>query len=172
MSEKVSAFVRYLAYAMEIVAVYVLGSTPGLLPEIYGAKPALLLCVALTAAIFEREIPAMVIGLCCGVLMDLGYSNGVGFFAIALTVVCFVVGYAANNLIVATFPNFLIYSFISVGGLFFLYFAVTFLLGGVEDSWVYFTNHMVSRMAQTFLCSMVFYALNRFIYKTLGEENQ
>jgi rod shape-determining protein MreD len=171
MNEKGTAFVRYLAYAMEIVVVYVLGSTPGLMPEFYGAKPALLLCVALTAAIFEREIPAMIIGLCCGVLMDLGYSNGVGFFAIALTAVCFVVGYAANNLIVATFPNFLIYSFLSVGGLFFLYFVFTFLWGGVEDSWLYFTHHLVSRMAQTFICSIVFYLLNRLVYHTLGEES-
>lgn len=171
MSEKTSALVRYLAYAMEIVVVYVLGSTPGLLPEIYGAKPALLLCVALTAAIFEREIPAMIIGLCCGVLLDLGYSNGVGFFAIALTAVCFVVGYAANNLIVATFPNFLIYSFISVGGLFFLYFVVTFLWAGIADGWTYFLHHLVSRMAQTFVCSIIFYLLNRFVYHMLGEES-
>ena len=90
---------------MEIILLYVLGTTPNLLPEIFGAKPTLLLCVALTAAIFEREIPAMVIGMICGILTDLGYSNGIGLFTISLTVICFIVGYAANNLVVATFTD-------------------------------------------------------------------
>ena len=170
MSGRANAAVRYLAYAMEIAAMYALGNTPNLLPEIFGAKPTLLLCVALTAAIFEKEIPAMVIGAVCGVLIDLGYSNSIGVFTIALTVLCFIVGYAANNLIMATILNFLIYSFLSVGGLFMLYFLVQFVWAGVEDCWTYFTDHMISRMAQTFVCSIVFYFLNRLVHNLLGEE--
>ena len=170
MSARGTAFVRYLAYAMEIAVVFALGNTPGLLPDIYGAKPALLLCVALTAAIFEREIPAMVIGIVCGALMDLGYSDSIGVFTISLTVVCFVVGYAANNLIVANFPNFIIYSLISVGGLFMLYFLIHFVLADVGDRWVYFVNHIASRMILTFVWSIGFYFLNRLIHSLLGEE--
>ena len=167
---RANAFFRYLAYAMEIIVVYALGNTPHLMPEIFGAKPTLLLCVALTAAIYEREIPAMIIGICCGALIDLGYSNTIGVFTIALTVVCFIVGYAANNLIVATFRNFLLYAFTAVGGLFMLYFLIHFVWSGVEDSWLYFTHHLLSRIVQTFLCSIVFYFLNMLIHRLLGEE--
>lgn len=164
-----NAVFRWLAYAMEIVVLYALGNTPNLLPELWGAKPSLLLCVALTAAIFEREIPAMVIGIVCGVLTDLGYSNGIGYFTIALTIVCFIVGYAANNLIVATFRNFLLYSFLTVGGLFLLYFVINFVWAGVDDRWTYFVDHILSRMAQTFVCSIVFYFINKLIHNLLGE---
>ena len=170
MSERSTCFFRYLAYAMEIVLVYVLGATPGLLPEIFGAKPTLLLCVALTAAIFEREIPAMVIGIVCGVLIDLGFSNSIGLFTIGLTVICFIVGYAANNLIVATFPNFLLYALVAVGGIFMLYYLFRFVWAGVDGSWDYFMNHLLSRMIQTFILSIPFYFLNRFVYHTLGSE--
>lgn len=170
MSGRANAVFRWLAYAMEIIVVYALGNTPNLLPEIFGSKPVLLLCVALTAAIFEREIPAMVIGVICGILIDLGYSNSIGLFAIALTILCFVVGYAANNLIVANLRNFTLYSFVAVGGLFMLYFLFFFVLGGVEYRWTYFLNHLVSRMVQTFLFSFIFYFLNRLIYHLLGEE--
>ena len=170
MSGRAGGFFRYLAYAMEIIVVSVLGATPGLLPEIYGAKPALLVCVALTAAVYEREIPAMVIGAVCGALIDLGYSNAIGVFSVALTVLCFVVGYAANNLIVAKLTNFLIYSFFAVGGLFMLYFLVRFVWEGVDDRWTFFVNHLLSRMIQTYIWSVVFYALNRGIYQVLGEE--
>ena len=172
MSGKATAFCRYLAYAMEIAVAFALGATPGLLPDIYGAKPVLLVCVALTAAIYEREIPAMVIGIICGALIDLGYSNTIGVYTIALTVICFVVGYAANNLIMATFPNFLIYSLVTVGGLFMLYFLVNFVLAGIEDRWMYFSAHLVSRMAQTFIWSIGFYFLNKLVYGLLGEEGK
>lgn len=168
---RANAFFRYLAYAMEIIVVYALGSTPDLLPVIFGAKPTLLLCVALTAAIYEREIPAMIIGIICGTLIDMGYSNTIGVFTIALTILCFVVGYAANNLIVANLRNFLLYSFLAVGGLFMLYFLVRFVWGGVEDRWSYFVSHLLSRMVQTFLCSFVFYYLNRLVFHLLGEED-
>lgn len=168
MSEKATGFFRYLAYAMEIVVMFILGSVPNLLPELFGAKPTLLLCVALTAAIFEREIPAMIIGAVCGALIDLGYSNSIGVFTIGLTIICFIVGYAANNLVVATFPNFLLYALVAVGGLFMLYFLVRFVWGGVDGYWTYFRNHLISRMVQTYILSIPFYFLNRLIYHMLG----
>lgn len=170
MNEKMTSFFRYLAYAMEIVLLYVLGTTPDLLPQLFGAKPTLLLCVALTAAIFEREIPAMVIGLICGVLIDLGYSNSIGLFTITLTVVCFIVGYAANNLIRATFLNFLLYAFVAVGGIFMLYFLIRVVWAGVDDYWDHFMNHLLSRMVQTFVLSIPIYFVNKFIYHTLGND--
>ena len=168
MSEKGTGFFRYLAYAMEIILLFVLGTTPGLLPEIFGAKPTLLLCAALTAAIFEREIPAMVIGMCCGVLIDLGYSNSIGLFTIGLTIICFVVGYAANNLVMAKFTTFLLYALITVGGMFMLYYLLRIVWGGVDNSWDYFRHHLLSRMIQTFILSIPIYFLNRFIYHVLG----
>ena len=167
---RANAFFRYLAYAMEIVVVYALGNTPNLMPELFGAKPTLLLCVALTAALYEREIPAMVIGIVCGVLIDLGYSDGIGVFTIALTIICFIVGYAANNLIVATFRNFILYALAAVGGLYLLYFLFHFTAQGIPDRWLYFLRHLLSRMIQTFLWSILFYFLNRLIYRLLGEE--
>ena len=168
MNEKATGFFRYLTYALEIILLYVLGTTPGLLPELFGAKPALLLCVALTTAIFEREIPAMIIGMLCGVLMDLGYSNSIGLFTITLTVVCFIVGYAANNLVMATVPNVLLYLLVTVGGIFMLYFAVRFVWTGVDDCWTYFMNHLLSRMIQTFVAAVLVYFFNRFVYHRLG----
>lgn len=169
MNERATGFFRYLAYAIEIILLFILGTTPDLIPEIFGAKPTLLLCVALTAAIFEREISAMIIGMICGALIDLGYSNSIGLFTIGLTILCFIVGYAANNLVMATFPNFLLYAFVTVGGMFMLYYLVRFVWTGADVGMIYFQRHLLSRMIQTFLWSILFYFLNRFIYHTLGD---
>ena len=170
MSDRSNSFFRYLAYVIELILMFVLSTTPGIMPELFGAKPALLVCVALTVAVFEREIPAMIFGMLAGILTDLGYSNSIGVFTISLTVICFVVGYAANNLIVAKFLNYLLYAAVAVGILFMLYFSVRFVIPGVEDMWQYFTAHIVSRMVQTFLYSIPFYFINSFIYASLNPE--
>ena len=170
MSDRTNSFFRYLAYTIELILMFVLSTTPRLMPEIFGAKPVLLICVALTVAVYEREIPAMIFGMIAGILTDLGYSNSIGLFAVSLTIICFVVGYAANNLIVAKFLNFLLYSAVAVGILFMLYFLVRFVIPGVDDMWQYFTHHLISRMVQTFLFSIPFYFINRFIYLRLSPE--
>ena len=54
--EKRYKFFRYLAYAIEILLVFIFQTTPQLLPEIGGSKPVLLIPVALTIAFFEEEI--------------------------------------------------------------------------------------------------------------------
>lgn len=170
MSDRVNSFFRYLAYVLELILAFVLTTTPGLMPEIFGAKPALMVCVALTVAVYEREIPAMIIGMVAGILTDLGYSDSIGVFAILLTIICFVVGYAANNLIVAKFFNYLLYAIVAVAVIFMLYYVVHFVIPGVDDRWEYFTAHIISRMVQTFLYSIPFYFLNRFIYSSLNPE--
>lgn len=170
MSAKTNSFFRYLAYVIELILTFVISTTPRLLPELFGAKPVLLICVALTVAVFEREIPAMIFGLAAGLLADLSFTNSIGLFTITLTVICFIVGYAANNLIVAKFMNFLLYAAVAVGLIFMLYFLVRFVIPGVDDMWGYFKSHLISRMLQTYICSIPFYFLNRFIYDSLNPE--
>ena len=170
MAERSNSFFRYLAYTLELILTFILSTTPGLMPEIFGAKPALVVCVALTVAVFEREIPAMIIGLLAGILTDLGFTDSIGIFTISLTIICFIVGYAANNLIVAKFFSYLLYAFVTVGLLFMIYFLVIFVIPGVQDMWSYFTAHIISRMVQTFLYSIPFYFINHFIYSTLSPE--
>lgn len=170
MSERKNAVFRYIAYSLEIILCFVLLSTPNLIPEIAGAKPALLLCVALTVAVFEHEIPAMIFGAAAGILMDLGYSHSVGLFAISLTLICFLLGWIANNLVTANIWNFLLIAAVVIGGVYMLYYLIWFVWAGIEDSGVYFYGHILSRMIQTFLWSIGFYFLNRFIYHTLSED--
>lgn len=171
MSDRTNSFFRYLAYVLELLLLFVLTTTPRLMPELFGAKPALLLCAALTIAVYEREIPAMIFGMLAGMLTDLGYTNHIGLFTISLTVICFIVGYAANNLVVAKFLNFLLYAAVAVGILFMLYFWVSFIIPKVGDMWSYFNEHLLSRMVQTYLYSIPFYFINRFIYLSLSSES-
>ncbi len=163
-------FFRYLAYSIEILLFYILTATPDLLPDIFGAKPCILLAVALTIAVNEAEIPAMVFGMVCGVLIDLGYSTTIGVFAVMLTIVCFAIGFCANNLIAVNFYNVALMSLIVVTAVMSLHFLFAIVLKGYQDAGVYFVNHYISRIVQTVLCAIVLYFVNRFVYFTLLDE--
>ncbi|MGN1051363.1 MAG: rod shape-determining protein MreD, partial [Acutalibacteraceae bacterium] len=80
--------IRYIAYIIEILVLYIINGTPNLIPEFFGGKPVLLVAVAITIAIFESEISAMVLGLLCGILLDFGISDTLGFYSVILPVIC------------------------------------------------------------------------------------
>ena len=160
-------FFRYLAYSIEILVFFVLGSTPSLLPEIFGATPCILVALALTIAVFGNEVPAMIFGVACGMLTDLGFSNSIGLFTISLAIVCFILGFCANNFIAANFYNVMLTAVIVIMALLSLHFVFAFVIKGYDNAGVYFVNHYISRIVQTILCTIVFYFVNKFVYETL-----
>lgn len=165
-----ASFFRYLSYVIEIILVHILSSTPNLFPELFGGKPTLLIVVAISIAVFEREISAMIFGLICGILIDFGFSNAIGTFTIGLTVICFILGYAANNIIVSRTWNMMLCSFVVILILFSLHFLFTYHLKGYGDDLNYILNHYVSRMIQTFIFSPLFYFLNKFLHTKFSPE--
>ena len=83
------AFFRYLAFGFEILLLWVLQSTPKLMPEVLGSKPFLLLAAALSFAACSKAVPAIVLGAVCGALSDISANGTVGYFSVAFTLVCY-----------------------------------------------------------------------------------
>ncbi len=162
-------FFRYLAYSLEILVLFILGSTPSLLPQIFGATPCILVALALTIAVFESEVPAMFFGVICGVLTDLGFSNSTGTFTIALTICCFVLGFCANNFITVNFLNVMITAAVVITALLSLHFLFNFVLKGYDHVGTYFVHHYISRIVQTIIGTAILYFINKFIYETLRD---
>lgn len=61
-------WIRYVLYAVEILLLFLLQDTPGLLPQIMGVKPLPVLSAALTIAMVEACTPAMAFGMYAGFL--------------------------------------------------------------------------------------------------------
>lgn len=158
---------RYLAYSIEILLLFILGTTPSFLPEIYGATPCLLISLAITIAVFEAEVPAMIFGLVCGALTDLGYSNSIGIYTVLLTIFCFIIGFCANNIITIKFWNILLIALFVCALTISLHFVFAHLIHSYSDMGTYFVNHYISRIVQTFVCVIPLFFINKFIYSTL-----
>ena len=57
---------RYLAYTLEILVLFMVQETPGLLPSVLGVRPVLLFPAVMAIAMFETEVPALAFGVCWG----------------------------------------------------------------------------------------------------------
>lgn len=94
-----STLVRYVVFSFEILFFYMLQQTPRLLPEIYGARPVILITVAISIALMETEVASMIFGVACGLLLDFGTGGSLGLYAIILCILCFLISILVQNVV-------------------------------------------------------------------------
>lgn len=156
-------FVKYTAFSLEILICYILQSNSSLTLEVFGGRPVLMIPAALTIAIFEGEIPAIVFGVICGLLADLGYSGPMGFYAIMLMILCYTVSILMENYIRTNLLTAVLAGAVSIPVIIILQFILYYVFMGYGDAVEYFLAHYLSRIIYTFAMVPVFYWINRFI---------
>ena len=107
-------FLRWMTYVIELVLLYLIQSTPGLIPEIFGARPVLLIPAAIMIAMFEGDTGGMVIGILSGLLIDLSGGSVLGVHAILLGVLCYFIGLSTMDLIKTNFFTALLFGAVSI----------------------------------------------------------
>lgn len=162
-------FLRFFAYGLEIVILYVLSGIPGFLPSFSGNKPALLIPVALTIAVFESEIPSMIIGMVCGMLLDTGFTASIGYYTLTLTVICFVIGYCARNFFVTNFLNAMTIGALTTLALLLIHFVIFTLLAKTPDAGLYFLKHYLLRIIYTLIFLPPLFYFNRLFMSSMKE---
>ncbi len=162
--------VKYTAFSLEILLCYIIQSTPGLTLEVFGGRPVLMLPLAMTIAVFEGEIPAIIFGVICGLMADSGYSGPMGYYAIMLAVLCYVVSILMENYLRTNLLTAVLIGIISIPIIIVVQFLLFYVLMGYDYSSEYFVSHYISRIVYTFAFVPVFYGINRFIAsKTITE---
>ncbi len=162
-------FLRFIAYAIEIVLLYVISGTPGFMPEILGVKPLLLLPVAITIAVFENETPAMIFGCICGALCDIGFDTHIGFYTIALTLLCFAFGYTARNFFVTNFVNAMVIGTVTITVLLILHFLIFCTGKDIPNAGGHFVRHYLIKILYTLLFLPPLYWFNRLFRSSMVE---
>lgn len=152
--------VRYMAYVLELLVLFMVQETPGMLPTILGVRPVLLLPAAVTIAMFEEEIPAMSFGILAGLFCDFGLSGTLGFHALVLAILCFFVSvvthvYFQTNLVTAVLTGMLAIGLVVFAQWFFLY---TFRYSMEQYALV---HHYLPKYFYTMLFVPLIYLLNR-----------
>lgn len=163
-------FLRYIAYVIEVLVLYVLSGTPGFLPEIMGVKPLLLLPVAITIAVFESEVTAMVFGLVCGILCDIGFGTNIGFYTITLTILCFAFGYCARNFFVTNFVNAMVIGGVTTTALLIIHFLIFCAGSDMPFTGNHFVRHYLTKIVYTLIFLPPLFWFNRLFRSQMKED--
>ncbi len=162
--------VKYTAFCLEILLCYIIQSTPGLTLEVFGGRPVLMIPIAMTVAVFEGEIPSIIFGVICGLMADSGYSGPMGYYAIMLSVLCYIVSILMENYIRTNLLTAVLIGVISIPIIIVGQFLLFYVVMGYGYAMEYFVAHYISRIIYTFAFVPVFYGINRFIVsKTISE---
>ena len=154
---------RYCAYTIEIIVIYLLNETPGLIPPVFGARPVLLLPVAVSIAVFESETAAIGFGLFCGILLDFGMSGGasIGFHTLLLCILCYCAALMAIHLLRASLLSALLLSTVAVALILLLQWLFYYVFSGYEYPGFALVSHFLPRFVYTLLSVPLIYAFNR-----------
>ncbi len=161
--------VKYAAYGVEIILALVWQVTPYLLPELFGGKAVLLLPLALSIAIFEPAVPSMIFAVICGLLADCSYGGAIGFYAIMLLLMSFVISNLNSVYIRTSLLTAMLEALIVIPLIIFLQFLFYYVFAGYADAGYFFFHHYLSRILYTLALVPLFYGLNKLLNKRLGK---
>lgn len=163
-----ASYLRYTSLGIILFLLFLVQTTPGLLPAIGGASPVLLLPFVVSAAMMEQEMAGAAFGLFAGLLMDMYAAAGSGFHAISLMIIGCICGLFVSRLLTVTFRSALIlYIGSSV-----LYFGAQWLIFYVipqyEAPITYLLRHQLPCALYSFIFLIPMYYFVRWIHRKMA----
>ncbi len=163
--------IRYLAYTLELLVLFMLQETPGLLPHVYGVRPVLLFPAVVTIALFEEELPAMAFGIAGGLFCDFGLACALGFHGVILAVLCFFISLQSRSVMQVNLVTAILTGMWSMGltigaQWFFLYY---FTYSMPEYA---FMHHYLPKFFYTLLFLPLLYFLNRGLSQAVRAQDR
>lgn len=160
---------KWVIYGIEIFLVYVLQSTPALIPEIFGEKPLSVVMCAVSIALFEGNVTGMWFGLGAGLLIDTGSTGPFGFYGLVLLSICFACGTLVMYLMRNNVMTSLILGF-AAAVLASLAQWIFFAHSGSENILFFITDILLPRCVYSTAIMPLFYYFNRAITTRLYDE--
>ncbi len=159
--------IRVIVTLIEIVFCFLLQTSLFSFIRISGVVPNCLLVLVIAVAYTRGQVPALFTGFFSGMLLDLCFSDTVGFCAILYMVVAFLAGYTNR---IYDKQDFFTPGITLIAGEFlysFMYYMLFFLLRGRLELTTYFIFTILPRMLYTVLAALPLYPLFRGIHLLL-----
>jgi hypothetical protein len=164
--------IRYTAYVVELILLFMVQETPGLVPPIFSARPVLIFSLAATLSLLESDLFALGFGVLAGLLMDFASGNPMGICgALAGIVFCLSSAVAKRKLHV-TIGSAVLSAVVSLGLLFVLLWLFWFVFPGYSYSNVALIDEYLPTYFYTVLTMPLIYCVNLGIYHALRDISQ
>lgn len=118
---------------------------------------------------FEGDVGGMVVGIAAGLLIDMGGSDLLGFHAILLAVLCFVIGSMTMQIFRTNLLVALLSSLVAVPLVIVLQWVFFYIVPGYGDVQYVFMTSILPKMIYTFAVTPLFYLFNRVIALRLSD---
>lgn len=163
--------IKYICYAVIILLADLLQNTPGLFPEIFGARAFLLIPVTIFLAGSEDFFAGTLLGLFGGLLWDLNAAVHIGFNCIFLALFCFIcstlITYIARDIFIT---NFIVSTAASV--IYAIAYWLAFIvIKGVDGGYETLFSFYIPCMIYTVVISFVIWIVLKPIKKKLNKNN-
>ena len=171
MIRDLNKLIRYLAYVLELLVLFMLQETPGLLPSIFGARPVLLFPAVVAIAMLEPEVPALLFGVVGGLFCDFGLSGMLGFHALVLGVLCFFISLLVRVYLQSNIATALLTGIVGIGLTVCLQWFFLYFFRYSHPSYA-FTHHYLPKYLYTLLFLPLVYFLNRGLSQALRPQEE
>lgn len=157
---------KYVLFLFEIFVLFLIGDTAWVLPELLGAKPALMICAAVSISLSGvKELPAMLFGVLCGLLMDFSHGGPYGFHALIFAVLCYVCALLVQHLFRKNLLAALMMMVVSIAIVILLHWFFFYVCQGFSDAGYALVRHYGMMAVYTLAASVPVYFLTRLIAK-------
>ncbi len=167
--------VRLIVTLIELIFCFLLQTSLFSFLRISGVVPNCLLILVITVAYTKGQNHAMVTGFFAGMILDLCFSETVGFCAVLYMVVAFLAGYAHK---IYYERDYFVPGAMILAGEFlysFLYYILFFLLRGKLELHTYFIYTILPRMLYTVLAALplypAFHGIHRLLLRLEGKND-
>ena len=167
MNYKVNRVIRYVTYVIELIILFMLQETPGILPPIFGVRPLLTLALAVTVSLIEPELFSMGFGVLVGITMDLGVGLPLGTCGVILAIACSGISALAKRKIHVTLGSAIITAVWCLAVLMAVLWLCDYVFMGYSQIYIALINHYVPVYVYTILVMPLVYILNLGIFSAL-----
>ncbi|MDD5953406.1 MAG: rod shape-determining protein MreD [Oscillospiraceae bacterium] len=162
---------QWLVLGLEVFVLFFLSDTAGIFPMIAGAKPALLLCAAMSIALSGvGELTAMSFGILCGLLMDFSRGGPYGFHGAILAVLCYISASLVRYLFQKNLLSALLLTIVAIVLVFSLEWLFFYVVWGYPDPLYLLLHHYVPSAIYTLVLAVPVYFLTRGLSSVFQEK--
>lgn len=151
---------------------FILEGTPNLIPQLYLAKPLLLVSAAVSAAAFELPLFSLFFGILCGLVIDVGSGGVMGLTSIILGTVCYYEASWNNKYIKNNIYFVLLYSAFSSVAVISMKFFVFYYIRSYDSPLSAYTAHYLPRIIYTWAVTPLIYAVTMAVSRTFRKEKR
>ncbi len=156
-----SRLLRYLLYSFLIFVLFIFQGTPGLFPEIMGARPILLCSVAVAIAMFEPSTAAIGFAAAAGLLLDMTSGGILGIYALIFVILAYVISILAHTVLQVNLGTAMIFAVFSTAIVVFLGWIFQFVMPGYSYAGFALTNVYIPKFFYSLLMfTLIFLAVN------------